>query len=125
MPVTVESFSPQGAYGQADGVTIYLPRLLLADPAPRRSRDTVGIGETHEMIIHRYDEDRRSIDAGLVPIADPPPVVKTTVTSPKKAAAKKATAKKAPAKKALAKKAATKKTRAKKAAAKKAPSPKR
>ena len=130
---TVEEFSSHGAYAKAGDVTIYLPLRLMADPPPRRARDVVSVGESRRFTIHRYDDDRQGIDAGIIPFTgssdqtDAPtessgnqtPRKGTTVAAKK--AAKKATkksAKKAPARKA-AKKAPAKKA-AKKAPAKKA-----
>ena len=141
---TVESFSSHGAYARAGDASVYLPLRLLGDPAPRRARDAVAVGETRDFVVHRFDDDRRGIDAGIVPLGPstgksgesasqaesnlqgggPTVAAKkaakkaATKTPAKKAPAKKA-AKKAPAKKAPAKKAATK-TPAKKAPAKKA-----
>ena len=130
---TVDEFSSHGAYATSGETTIYLPLRLMGDPPPRRARDVVAVGQTRRFVIHRYDEDRQGIDAGIIPFdgssdqTDRPtessgkrtPRKGATVAAKK--AAKKATkksAKKAPAKKAAAKK-ATKKAPAKKAAAKK------
>ncbi|MEC7673443.1 MAG: hypothetical protein VX525_07825, partial [Actinomycetota bacterium] len=114
----------------------YLPLQLLGDPAPRRARDAVAVGETRDFVVHRFDDDRRGIDAGIVPLG--PSTGKSGESAPQaesnlqgggpavaaKKAAKKAPAKKAPAKKAPAKKAPAKKT-ATKTPAKKAPAKKR
>ena len=131
---TVESFSSHGAYARAGDASVYLPLRLLGDPAPRRARDAVAVGETRDFVVHRFDDDRRGIDAGIIPLgssngetgvsasqADANPQGKGPTVAAKKAPAKKA-AKKAPAKKA-AKKAPAKKA-AKKAPAKKAPAKK-
>ena len=96
--------------------------------------DNAGVGETLDFVVHRFDDDRRGIDAGIIPLgssngetgvsasqADANPQGKGPTVAAKKAPAKKA-AKKAPAKK-TAKKAPAKKT-AKKAPAKKAPAKK-
>ena len=131
---TVESFSSHGAYARAGEASVYLPLRLLGDPAPRRARDAVTVGEVRSFIVHRFDEERRGIDAGIIPFdhssdqtgastqqSDLKTPTKGRTVAAKKAA-KKATrksAKKAPAKKAGAKKAA-KKAPAKKSAAKKA-----
>ena len=143
---TVESFSSHGAYARAGDASVYLPLRLLGDPAPRRARDAVAVGETRDFVVHRFDDDRRGIDAGIIPLgssngetgvsasqADANPQGKGPTVAAKKApakkAAKKAPAKKAPAKKTPAKKApakkAAKKAPAKKAPAKKAPAKKR
>ena len=137
---TVESFSSHGAYARAGDASVYLPLQLLGDPAPRRARDAVAVGETRDFVVHRFDDDRRGIDAGIVPLG--PSTGKSGESAPqaesnlqgggpavaaKKAATKtpaKKTAKKAPAKKAPAKKAPAKKT-ATKTPAKKAPAKKR
>ena len=123
---TVESFSSHGAYARAGDASVYLPLRLLGDPAPQRARDAVAVGETRDFVVHRFDDDRRGIDAGIVPLG--PSTGKSgesasqAESSPQRegptVAAKKA-AKKTPAKKAPAKKAA-KKTPARKAPAKKA-----
>ena len=151
---TVESFSSHGAYARAGDASVYLPLRLLGDPAPRRARDAVAVGETRDFVVHHFDDDRRGIDAGIIPLgfsngetgvsasqADENPQGKGLTVAAKKASTKKATAKKtakkaakkAPAKKAPAKKAAKKapakkapaKKAAKKAPAKKAPAKKR
>ena len=143
---TVESFSSHGAYARSGEASVYLPLRLLDDPAPRRARDAVTVGEERRFVVHRFDEDRRGIDAGIIPfdgssdqteasthqsdlntptkgrtVAAKKAAKKATKKSAKKAPAKKAGAKKA-AKKAPAKKAAKKSTKkaAKKAPAKKA-----
>jgi hypothetical protein len=142
---TVESFSSHGAYARVGDASVYLPLRLLGDPAPQRARDAIAVGETLDFVVHRFDDDRRGIDAGIIPLgssngetgvsasqADANPQGKGPTVAAKKAAkkapakkapAKKAPAKKAPAKKAPAKKAPAKKT-AKKAPAKKAPAKK-
>jgi len=145
---TVESFSSHGAYARAGDASIYLPLQFLGDPTPRRARDAVSVGETRDFFVHRFDDDRRGIDAGIVPLesstgttdasapqVDTKPQRKRPTVAAKKAAKKapaKKAAKKAPAKKAAkkapAKKAAKKapaKKAAKKAPAKKAPAKKR
>jgi hypothetical protein len=130
---TVESFSSHGAYARAGDASVYLPLRLLGDPAPRRARDAVAVGETRDFVVHRFDDDGCGIDAGIIPLgssngetgvsasqADANPQGKGPTVAAKKAAKKapaKKTAKKAPAKKAPAKKAPAKKT-AKKAAKK-------
>jgi hypothetical protein len=141
---TVDRFSSHGAYGSVDDVVIYLPNRLLGDPAPPKARDVLELGATMDFVVHRYDDERFGIDAGLIE-ADPSTNRRNTVKkATKKAAAKKApakrtakktaaraTAKKAPAKKTArkapakksAKKAPAKKTAAKKTA-KKAPAKK-
>lgn len=110
---TVDRFSSHGAYGSVDDVVIYLPNRLLGDPAPTKARDVIELGDTVDFVIHRYDDERHGIDAGLVPV----PGTSTSGRRPAKKAAK--TTKKAAARKAPVKKAA-KKTTAKKAPAKKA-----
>ena len=139
---TVESFSSHGAYARSGEAAVYLPLRLLGDPAPRRARDAVTVGESRRFIVHRFDEGRRGIDAGIVPFgassdqtrlstdqSDPKTPTKGRTVAAKKAAKKttKKAAKKAPAKKAPAKKAAKKapaKKSTKKAPAKKAPAKK-
>ncbi len=135
---TVESFSSHGAYARVGDASVYLPLRLLGDPAPQRARDAIAVGETLDFVVHRFDDDRRGIDAGIIPLgssngetgvsasqADANPQGKGPTVAAKKAAKKapaKKAAKKAPAKK-TAKKAPAKKT-AKKAPAKKAPAKK-
>ena len=148
---TVESFSSHGAYARSGEAAVYLPLRLLGDPAPQRARDAVTVGESRRFIVHRFDEGRRGIDAGIVPFgassdqtrlstdqSDPKTPTKGRTVAAKKAAKKttKKAAKKAPAKKAPAKKAAKKapakkstkkapaKKSTKKAPAKKAPAKK-
>ncbi|HAB57008.1 MAG TPA: hypothetical protein DCE75_03045, partial [Acidimicrobiaceae bacterium] len=63
---TVESFSSHGAYARAGDASVYLPLRLLGDPAPPRARDAVSVGETRDFVVHRFDDDRRGIDAGII-----------------------------------------------------------
>ncbi|MEM8707032.1 MAG: hypothetical protein AAGE98_11295 [Actinomycetota bacterium] len=129
---TVESFSSHGAYARAGEASIYLPLRLLADPPPRRARDAVSVGDARDFVVHRFDDERRGIDAGIIPLdgssgqteastsqSDKNTRTKGPTVAAKKAAKKatKKSAKKAPAKKAAVKKAA-KKAPAKKAAKK-------
>ena len=81
---TVERFSSHGAYAlTADGLSAYLPSRLLAEPEPNRARDVVAVGEELTLVVHEYDEKRRSIDLGLVPFD-----AKATKSPAKEAAAK-------------------------------------
>jgi len=109
--VSVASFVSHGAIGHCENALVYIPLALLSDPPPSRARDLLEIGVSYPMHVHQFDEQRRSIDVGLLPARE---VAATT-------SAKKATARKAPAKKAAAKK-ATSTAPARKAAAKKATS---
>ena len=135
----VDRFSSHGAYGSVDDVVIYLPNRLLGSPAPTKARDVIDLGATVDFVIHRYDDDRNGIDAGLIPApggAKPArkASAKKTASRPAPAAkkrarrvpmAKKAVAKRAPAKRAATKKAPAKKTVAKKTAvARKSPAKK-
>ncbi|MEZ5245171.1 MAG: hypothetical protein R2707_08760 [Acidimicrobiales bacterium] len=123
----VDRFSSHGAYGSVDDVIIYLPNRLLGDPPPTKARDVIELGDTVDFVIHRYDDERYGVDAGLVPVpggerSAPRPAKKATA---KRATAKKATtAKKAPAKKTPAKRATAKKAPAKRATTKRAPAKK-
>ncbi|HBU04342.1 MAG TPA: hypothetical protein DEA70_07635, partial [Acidimicrobiaceae bacterium] len=65
---TVDSFSSHGAYAQAGDASVYLPLRLLGDPAPQRARDAVAVGETRDFVVHRFDDDRCGIDAGIIPL---------------------------------------------------------
>ena len=112
---TIQRFSSHGAYATIDGLTIYLPNRLLGDPAPSRARDVLELGQTADFIVHRFDADRRGIDAGLSPIPGLKPTSPTAERSTKKAPSR-TRARKSAAKKAPAKKQAT--TRVAKAAAK-------
>ena len=112
----VDRFSSHGAYGSVDDVVVYLPNRLLGDPPPTKARDVLELGETVDFVVHRYDDDRHGIDAGLVPA---PGTTSTPRRAPRKAPAKKAAAKKAAAKKATTRRTPAKKTAAKKATAKK------
>lgn len=118
---TVDRFSSHGAYGHVDGVEVYLPNRLLGDPPPNKARDVLDLGATMDFVVHRFDEERYGIDAGLIPAPDAPTSSRRRRPARKAAATKKAratTAKKAakaPAKKAAktpTKKAAKKTTRA-------------
>jgi len=134
--VTVESFTSHGASGRSGDAVVYLPLSLLANPAPTRARDVVQVGSSYRMFVHRFDQERLSIDVGINPLnesngktgrnrqTENPSQPKGHTVAAKKAPAKKAPAKKAPAKKAPAKKAPAKKAPAKKAPAKKAPAKK-
>ena len=125
----VDRFSSHGAYGSVDDVVIYLPNRLLGDPAPTKARDVIDLGDTVDFVIHRYDDERYGIDAGLVPApggSAPSTPRRAKATSGRTGAtAKKATKKavKKTTKKAAAKttKRTTTKTTAKKTAKKAAP----
>ncbi len=113
----VERFSSHGAYGSVDGVNVYIPLSLLGDPAPRRARDVISLGETVDFVVHGFDEARRSIDVGMMAFAGST----ASAAAPKRAPARKPIARKAVAKKAAAKRPVVKKAAAKKTtAAKKA-----
>jgi len=137
--VSVERFSSHGAYGSVDGAAVYIPLRLLANPAPRRARDVIALGQVRDFVVHGFDERRKSIDVGIIALADPGDGTSSPATesTTKKAAAKKesprkskttrkttakpaAPARKTPAKKMPAKKAAAKKAPAEKTPAKKA-----
>lgn len=127
--VHVDKFSSHGAYGSVDDVVVYLPNRLLGDPAPTKARDVIELGATLDFVVHRYDDERMGIDAGLIPASDRPPA--PTPAAPKAAAKKttrkrvanrptaKKTAAKAVAPRTSTKKAAVKKSRAKTSTAKK------
>ena len=125
---TVDRFSSHGAYGSVDGVVVYLPNRLLGDPPPSKARDVLDIGATMDFVVHRFDDERHGIDAGLIPVpgTKKPARKSTRAGTAKKRTPGKVAAKKAPARKATAKR-ATAKTTAKKAtrkAAAKAPAKK-
>jgi hypothetical protein len=146
--LVVDRFSSHGAYARAEDVDVYVPTRLLGDPPPQRARDVLKIGELVGLIVHRFDDATRGIDARAIRVDDDV----TRYASPRASialsesasthdegratrqgseqptrrdelvATKKAPAKKkAAAKKAPAKKAAAKKAPARKTAAKKAP----
>jgi hypothetical protein len=94
---TVDRFSSHGAYGSVDDVVIYLPNRLLGIPAPTKARDVIDLGATVDFVIHRYDDERSGIDAGLIPA---PGASKTAATPRKRTAAKKQAPRRSPAKKA-------------------------
>ncbi|MEQ8840453.1 MAG: hypothetical protein RIB98_05700 [Acidimicrobiales bacterium] len=126
----VDRFSSHGAYGSVDDVVVYLPNRLLGDPPPTKARDVLDLDDTVDFVIHRYDDERKGIDAGLIatdggarPAGRPTKKAaakKTTRKSTAKKTARKSTAKKTTAKKAAAKKTTAKKTTAKKSAPRKA-----
>ena len=140
---TVERFSSHGAYVTLEDLEAYVPLKLMGDPAPRRARDLLTVGERRVFEVHRFDPPNRGIDLALADVGSPTQLATSAdevsyQSNPleeadsmassvkkkapaKKAPAKKAVAKKAPAKKAVAKKAPVKKAVAKKAPAKKAP----
>jgi len=125
---TVEEFSSHGAYAASGEMTLYLPLRLMGDPAPARVRDVVTIGQSRSFIIHRFDEGRLGIDAGIIAFEGSSGTPRRpTETSGKRPPRTRATgaAKKATAKKTATKKTATKKTAAKKTAAKRAPATKK
>ena len=125
----VERFSSHGAYVRVDDLLCYVPLKSMGDPAPRRARDVLTIGEAREFIVQRFDPPHRGVDLALrgfevltetalpadeVPDQDNPVEEAPDMAAPaKKTAAKKTAAKKASAKKT----AATKKAAPKKAAA--------
>ena len=113
----VDRFSSHGAYGSVDDVVIYLPNRLLGTPPPTKARDVVDLGATVDFVIHRYDDERHGIDAGLIgapgggkPAAKP---IKTATKPATKTATKTATKKRTPrvpmAKKVVAKRPSPKK----------------
>ncbi|HET8929607.1 MAG TPA: hypothetical protein VFN21_03010, partial [Acidimicrobiales bacterium] len=124
---TVDRFSSHGAYVKVGGLEAYAPLKLMGDPAPRRARDVVNIGEAYQFDVHGFDAPNRGVDVALILGAVPTQSAESTdeVTSPEPtvqeddsmAASKKSPTKKAPAKKAT----TARKTTAKKTAAKKAP----
>ncbi len=125
----VERFSSHGAYGSVDNVTVYMPLRLLGDPAPRRARDAVTLGDTGDFVVHGFDESRLGIDVGLTKFVSATGSGQSESTGPapaktrkpvRRAAAKKTATKKAPAKAAVAKKTAARKPATKKATPKKA-----
>ena len=130
---TVEEFSSHGAYAASGEMTLYLPLRLMGDPAPARVRDVVTIGQSRSFIIHRFDEGRLGIDAGIIAFegssGTPRRPTETSGKRPPRTratgAVKKATAKKTATKKTATKKTAAKKTAAKKTAAKRAPATKK
>ena len=85
----VDRFSSHGAYGSVDDVVVYLPNRLLGDPAPSKARDVLELGATVDFVIHRYDDERHGVDAGLIEVPG------TRRSSPRPAA--RAAAKSAPA----------------------------
>ena len=105
-----------------DDLLCYVPLKSMGDPAPRRARDVLTIGEAREFIVQRFDPPHRGVDLALrgyevltdtalsadeVPDQDNPVEEAPDMAAPaKKTAAKKTAAKKAPAKKTAAKKAA-------------------
>ncbi len=120
---TVEEFSSHGAYAASGEMTLYLPLRLMGDPAPARVRDVVTIGQSRSFIIHRFDEGRLGIDAGIIAFEGSSGTPRRpTETSGKRPPRTRATG---AAKKATAKKTATKKTATKKTAAKRAPATKK
>ena len=120
---TVEEFSSHGAYAASGEMTLYLPLRLMGDPAPARVRDVVTIGQSRSFIIHRFDEGRLGIDAGIIAFEGSSGTPRRpTETSGKRPPRTRATG---AVKKATAKKTATKKTAAKKTAAKRAPATKK
>jgi Zc3h12a-like Ribonuclease NYN domain/S1 RNA binding domain len=143
----VERFSSHGAYADADGAQCYIALKSMGDPAPRRARDVLTLGETRRFVVQSFDTPRRGIDLSLLESAtsdgeeqedgatsvgagtSPAAVDRVSSgrgnTEPRtrrttQVATKKAPAKKAPAKKAPARKAPAK-APAKKAPARKAP----
>jgi hypothetical protein len=147
----VDRFSSHGAYVDVDGAQCYIPLKSMADPAPRRARDVLTLGETRGFVVQSFDTPRRGIDLALPGLATPdsgeredgvhdaaagpspagdqlasnePASTTSRTRRTTQVATKKTAAKKAPAKKAPAKKAPAKKAPAKKAPAKKAPAKK-
>ncbi|MGY6499391.1 MAG: histone H1-like repetitive region-containing protein [Acidimicrobiales bacterium] len=148
---TVERFSSHGAYVVVDDAQCYVPLKSMADPAPRRARDVLTLGEQRSFVVQSFDTPRRGIDLALpdagLPVAEQGEAGASDATAAPQqdgdhrasdtaadtpsrtrrsttVATKKTAAKKAPAKKAPAKKAPAKKAPAKKAPAKKAPAKK-
>ena len=143
----VDRFSSHGAYVDIDGAQCYIPLKAMGEPAPRRARDVLTLGESRRFVVQSFDTPRRGIDLSLAESAtsdgeaqqegatgadagtSPAGVDRASSgranTEPRtrrttQVATKKAPAKKAPAKKAPARKAPAK-APAKKAPARKAP----
>jgi hypothetical protein len=68
--LTVDRFSSHGAYGHAGDVEIYIPTKLLGTPPPQRARDVLHIGELVALIVERYDDATRGIDARAIRMDD-------------------------------------------------------
>jgi hypothetical protein len=142
----VERFSSHGAYAEADGAQCYIALKSMGDPAPRRARDVLTLGETRRFVVQSFDTPRRGIDltlpgsasaageeredgatgadvgtspAGVDPASSGRASTRTRTRRTTDVATKKAPAKKAPARKAPAKKAPAKKAPARTAPAKK------
>lgn len=61
----VQQFSSHGAYVTVSGARCYVPLKALGDPAPRRARDVLRIGETRDFVVEAIDTPRRGIDLSL------------------------------------------------------------
>jgi hypothetical protein len=68
--LVVERFSSHGAYGRADDVEVYIPTKSLGSPPPQRARDLLHIGELVALIVDRYDDATRGIDARAIRMED-------------------------------------------------------
>ncbi len=125
----IERFSSHGAYGSVDNVTVYMPLRLLGNPAPRRARDAVTLGDTGDFVVHGFDESRLGIDVGLTKFVAASGSGRTKATGPTPAktrkparsdAVKKTASKKTPSKTVAVKRSAAKKPVVKKPVTKKA-----
>jgi hypothetical protein len=124
---TVERFSSHGAYVLAGDARGYVPLRHLAQPAPRRARDVLNLGDRRRFVVIAVDAPRRGIDLALPGVVEVPAgpgapveeqVVEALGLTDASAPAKAPAARKA---KAATNRASTKRTATKKAAAKKAP----
>src|SRR5690606_729830 len=61
----VDRFSSHGAYVVVDGAQCYVPLKAMGDPAPRRARDVLTLGETRTFVVQSFDTPRRGIDLTL------------------------------------------------------------
>jgi hypothetical protein len=62
----VDRYSSHGMYVAVEGITAYVPLASIADPAPRRARDVVALGDRGLYRVDEFDTPRRGIDLSLI-----------------------------------------------------------
>ncbi|MCC5952440.1 MAG: S1 RNA-binding domain-containing protein [Acidimicrobiia bacterium] len=68
----VSSYASHGVYVHVDDARCYVPLKSLGEPAPRRARDVVKVGEFYRFAVDTIDAPRRGIDLRYLGDADRP-----------------------------------------------------
>jgi hypothetical protein len=68
---TIDRFSSHGAFVMVGPAQCYIPLSAMGEPAPRRARDIVRMGETRSFVVQALDPPRRGIELALPGFAHP------------------------------------------------------